>query len=87
LEQRGEVGPFLQSCQALVDKSIEVYLRRGFTNLSVYFGCTGGQHRSVYCAEHLAQYINQKYDVDVRLEHREQNIVELLAGSQTNLNK
>ncbi len=87
LEQRGEVGSFLQSCQALVDKSIEVYLRRGFTNLSVYFGCTGGQHRSVYCAEHLAQYVNKKYDVDVRLEHREQNIVELLAGSQTNLKK
>ena len=73
LEHRGEVFVFLDSVYALVDKHIERYLCRGFTHLMVAFGCTGGQHRSVYCADHLAKHIRQKYNVDIKLYHREQN--------------
>lgn len=49
-------------------------MERGFSNLSVYFGCTGGQHRSVYSAQHMAEHINKKFGVKVELIHREQNI-------------
>jgi RNase adaptor protein for sRNA GlmZ degradation len=42
------------------------------------FGCTGGQHRSVYSAQHLAEHLNKKFGVEVRLEHREQNIRQIL---------
>lgn len=74
LEQRGEVQPFLSHCEALVDSSVDVYLRRGFTSLTVDFGCTGGQHRSVYCAEKMAAHLSHKYGIDIRLQHREQRI-------------
>lgn len=74
LEKRGEVQPFMESCRALVDMSVKTYIRRGFTSLMVNFGCTGGQHRSVYCAEKMASYINMKYGVEVALVHREQGI-------------
>lgn len=74
LEQDGEIKSFLNHCYALVDASVECYLNRNFTNLSVAFGCTGGQHRSVYGAQHMAEHIHEKYNVTVVLEHREQNI-------------
>jgi RNase adaptor protein for sRNA GlmZ degradation len=47
---------------------------RGFQNLMVSFGCTGGQHRSVYSAEKMAKHINEKFGVEVQLIHREQNM-------------
>ncbi|MDL2251723.1 phosphotransferase [Odoribacter sp. OttesenSCG-928-J03] len=72
LEKDGEICTFLEHVYALVDASVERYLRRGFTNLSVSFGCTGGQHRSVYAAQHLAEHLTQKYKVKVILHHREQ---------------
>lgn len=75
LEDDGEVTAFLQNVYGLVDKHVETYRRRGFSHLRVDFGCTGGQHRSVYCAEHLAAHIAGKFpDVAVRLVHREQNV-------------
>ncbi|MDE6757627.1 MAG: phosphotransferase, partial [Muribaculaceae bacterium] len=74
LEARGEVQPFLEHCFALADSSAEVYLRRGFTSLTINFGCTGGQHRSVYCAEKMAAHLSAKYGVDIKLQHREQRI-------------
>lgn len=75
LEDDGEVQGYLEHVYAIIDPHIETYLRRGFTDLMAGFGCTGGQHRSVYCAEHLARHIADKYpDVSVRLIHREQNI-------------
>lgn len=74
LEARGEVQPFMEHCCALADSSVEVYLRRGFTSLTIDFGCTGGQHRSVYCAEKMAEHLSGKYGVDIRLCHREQRI-------------
>lgn len=79
LEDDGEITGFLQNVYGLLDPHVETYLSRGFTNLMVSFGCTGGQHRSVYCAEHLARHISEKYpDVRVRLIHREQGIEEVL---------
>lgn len=73
LETKTDIAEFLGHCYSLVDASIEVYLRRGFTSLQVNFGCTGGRHRSVYSAEHMARHINQKYGVRVILTHREQH--------------
>jgi len=76
LEDDGEITTFLGHVYSLVDASVKRYIDRGFTNLMVSFGCTGGQHRSVYSAQHLAEHLHQKYDVKVRLIHREQNIEE-----------
>ena len=74
LEEDGEILRFLESVYALVDASVKRYMERGFSNLSVCFGCTGGQHRSVYSAQHLAEHLNRKFGVKVELVHREQNI-------------
>ena len=65
---------FLTHVYSIVDYSVEKYLARGFKNLMVNFGCTGGQHRSVYSAEHLAAHLSEKYGVRILLEHREQKI-------------
>jgi aminoglycoside/choline kinase family phosphotransferase len=72
LEQKSEIGIFLNSIRVLIDQSVKVYLERGFTNLSVNFGCTGGQHRSVYSAEKIAEYLQNNFPVNVVLVHREQ---------------
>ena len=74
LEDDGEIFPFLESAYALVDASVKRYIERGFSNLSVCFGCIGGQHRSVYSAQHMAEHLNKKFGVKVELVHREQNI-------------
>ena len=77
LEDDGEILGFLEHVYGVVDPHVETYARRGFTSLMVSFGCTGGQHRSVYCAEHLARHLAEKYPaIRVRLCHREQGIVE-----------
>ena len=78
LEEDGEILPFLQEAYDMVDFSVKRYMDRGFQNLMVSFGCTGGQHRSVYAAEKMAQHINEKYGVEVQLIHREQNIERVL---------
>ena len=77
MEEDGGVFPFLDNIYALVDPHIRYFLHRGFTHLSVCFGCTGGQHRSVYCAESLAKHVVSSFGNAVRvvLVHREQNIV------------
>ena len=64
------VRDFLQHIFAVVDQSVETYRKRNFTHLSVSFGCTGGRHRSVYCAERLAEHLKQQYGVRVELSHR-----------------
>lgn len=74
LEEDGEVIEFLNHCYALTDASVARYIERGFTNLMICFGCTGGQHRSVYCAQHMAEHIAKKFNIKVELVHREQNI-------------
>jgi hypothetical protein len=78
LEQDGEILPFIEQCKQIVSGSVERYLQRGFTSLSINFGCTGGQHRSVYSADAIGHYLNAKYGVRVELSHREQGISELL---------
>ena len=74
LEDDGEVFPFLESVYKLVDAHVKRFSERKFTHLQVCFGCTGGQHRSVYCAEHLASHLSGKFDVKVVVTHREMNI-------------
>ncbi len=74
LEDDGEVFDYLEHCYSLVDSTVKRYKERGFTNLMVCFGCTGGQHRSVYCAQHMAEHIHKIHNVKVELIHREQNI-------------
>lgn len=74
LEQDGEILTFLESVDKLVDHHVERYIEREFSHLQVSFGCTGGQHRSVYCAEHLAKHLHEKYDIKIELIHREQNL-------------
>ncbi len=69
LRFQSETQEFLQNVFSLVDESVEKYLSRGFTDLMVNFGCTGGQHRSVYCAERLAEHLSGKSDVRVLLVH------------------
>ena len=78
LEQDGEILTFLESVNKLVDHHVERFLERGFSHLQVSFGCTGGQHRSVYCAEHTAQRLKEKYGVRVHLIHRERKIERIL---------
>ena len=74
LEDDGEVLTFLDHCHALVDASVQRYIDRGFTNLMIAYGCTGGQHRSVYCAQHTAEHITRKFNIKVELVHREQDM-------------
>lgn len=81
LEDDGEIFPFLEHAYALVDASVQRYMERGFSNLSVCFGCTGGQHRSVYSAQHTAEHLNKKFGIKVELVHREQNIEQTFEAS------
>ena len=74
IEEDGELLKFLESAYQLVDASVKRYIERGFRNLMVCFGCTGGQHRSVYAAEKMAVHLNEKYGVEVQLIHREQDM-------------
>jgi aminoglycoside/choline kinase family phosphotransferase len=74
LEDDGEILSFLEHAHAMADASVKRYIDRGFTNLMISFGCTGGQHRSVYSAQKTAEHIHNKFGVEVHLIHREQNI-------------
>jgi len=71
LNQQESVHQFLASVLSLVDASVSEYQRRGFKNLMVSFGCTGGQHRSVYLAEQLAKRLRGKNGIEVVVQHRE----------------
>ena len=73
LQGEPAVGLFLDHAEAIVSQSVEKYLERNFTSLQVAFGCTGGQHRSVYCAEQLAARLSKKYHCNILLRHREQD--------------
>jgi len=71
--QESEMSDFVHLTQQIVEISVKKYLKRGFKNLSVLFGCTGGQHRSVYCAEKMAEFLHNNFpQVVVNLKHREQ---------------
>ena len=71
LNQQESVHQFLASVMSLVDGSVSSYQARGFKNLMVSFGCTGGQHRSVYLAEQLAKRLRGRNGVEVVVAHRE----------------
>ena len=71
LNQQESVHQFLASVMSLVDASVHSYQRRGFKHLMVSFGCTGGQHRSVYLAEQVAKRLRERTAVEVILQHRE----------------
>src|SRR6476659_2487518 len=72
LERQTRMQDFLNSVFDIVDISVEEYIKRGFSSLAVNFGCTGGQHRSVYAADALARHLRNKYKVKLDLCHREQ---------------
>lgn len=82
LETDGEVLTFLNHAKQLVKLSVERYLERDFKHLTVSFGCTGGRHRSVYCAESMARWISEELGVDVNLHHREQHIERHITGNR-----
>jgi len=69
LEQQTKMPQFLNSVYNLIDIAVEDYMKRGFANLQVSFGCTGGQHRSVYAADALARHLKNKYGVKIELRH------------------
>ena len=71
LNQQESVHQFLASVLSLVDASVNTYQGRGFTSLTVSFGCTGGQHRSVYFAEQLAKHMSGRNGVEVAVRHLE----------------
>lgn len=83
LENDGEITEFLSHVYALADAHVKRYLERGFTSLMICFGCTGGQHRSVYSAQHTAEHIHNKFGVRVELVHREQNIEQIFEANNT----
>jgi RNase adaptor protein for sRNA GlmZ degradation len=59
-----------------VDITVEDYIKRKFDSLTISFGCTGGQHRSVYAADALARHLRNKFRVDLKIHHMQQNIEE-----------
>lgn len=76
LEHQTRMPEFLNSVFDVVDITVEDYLKRDFSNLQINFGCTGGQHRSVYAADALARHLRNKFKVKIELHHREQQIQE-----------
>lgn len=75
LEQRTKITDFLNSVFAIVDISVEDYIKRGFWSLMVSFGCTGGQHRSVYAADALARHLKNKFNVKMQVRHLVQDAI------------
>ena len=69
LEQQTKISEFLNGVFNIVDISVEDYIKRGFSSLVINFGCTGGQHRSVYATEQLARHLKNKYKVKVAVQH------------------
>ncbi len=69
LEQKTQMGEFLNNAFNIVDISVEDYIKRDFASLLVGFGCTGGQHRSVYAADAMARHLKNKFGVKVEVHH------------------
>lgn len=78
LEEDGEILTFLSHIYPIVEFHARRFMERGFTNLMISCGCTGGRHRSVYSAQHIAEYLHEKLGVEVHINHREQNIKQIL---------
>lgn len=73
LNDKSDVKDFLNSVYTIVDESAKNYIQRDFKNLMINFGCTGGQHRSVYCAENLAKHLKENFNVVVEVNHTQLN--------------
>ncbi len=69
LEQQTKMPEFLNSVYSIIDISVEDYIKRNFESLMINFGCTGGQHRSVFAAEAIARHLRNKYKVKIELIH------------------
>jgi aminoglycoside/choline kinase family phosphotransferase len=70
LDGKKELNEFLENIYGIIDQSVDNYLERGFKNLQINFGCTGGKHRSVYCAEMLAKQLKEHHqNIDIRVNH------------------
>ena len=69
LDNKNDVDEFLKSVYKVVDESVKKYFDRDFKNIMINFGCTGGQHRSVFCAEKLAVHIKENFDVLIEVNH------------------
>ncbi len=69
LEQQTLMLPYLNSVFDIVDMTVEEYIKRDFESLQVSFGCTGGQHRSVYASDALARHLRNKFKVKIELKH------------------
>jgi aminoglycoside/choline kinase family phosphotransferase len=80
LEQQTKMPEFLNNIYNTVDIAVEDYLKRGFDSLMINFGCTGGQHRSVYAADAVVRHLRNKYNVKILLRHIEQGIEEVKGG-------
>ena len=74
LEKESNIAEFLENTYALVDNMVDTYKKRGFTHIQVCCGCTGGQHRSVYSAEHIARHVADKFGVRVVVTHKMQGV-------------
>lgn len=74
LEAESDIAAFLENAYALVDNMVDTYNKRGFTHVQVCCGCTGGQHRSVYSAEHIARHVADKFGVKVVVTHKMQGV-------------
>ncbi len=72
LEQQTRMPDFLNSVYTMLDIAVEDFIKRDFRSLSVSFGCTGGQHRSVYAADALTRHLRNKFNAKVDLHHIEQ---------------
>ncbi len=84
LEQRTRTNDFLNGVYDIIDISVEDYIKRGFKNLMINFGCTGGQHRSVYAAEQTAKHLINKYNLKVNVQHlNEANWVKEIAENKS----
>ena len=74
-ERKKDIKKFLKQVYSLISQSVENYQQRKFTNLMISFGCTGGQHRSIYCAEKLGEYLRKKYkNIKTLVRHLGQEI-------------
>jgi RNase adaptor protein for sRNA GlmZ degradation len=70
LEQQTKMPDFLNSVYSIIDIAVQDYIKRDFEHLSINFGCTGGQHRSVYAAEAVARHLRNKFKVKIELNHQ-----------------
>ena len=71
LNKQSDMQEFLTDITSIIERAINNYTQRGFAHLMINFGCTGGQHRSVFCAERLTEYLNKFFDANVILQHTE----------------